>query len=494
MICLFKKVRYFVKSLDKMGYSIYNYNIMRKCVLSQIMKKGDTSFKMLTEGEGRSLLIIFIVLVCLSAYFSCSESAFSLMNKIRVKNMADEGNKKAKKALYISNNFEKALTTILIGNNIVNIAAASVATLIVMNALSKSTNIDEGAQSAISTVITTAIIFLFGEMIPKSLANDRPLWVSLRFSGITKFIMKLFTPLSAFFGMITKRITRLFKGDEEPSITEEELYDIIDTAEEEGVVDEDQSDLFKSAIEFSETTAENVMTMRGDIVGIDISLTNDEIMLIIRNTNHSRLPVYEGGIDNIIGTLPIRNFIKEYYKDPSLDIRTILIPPFFVKANAKIDDLLTVMRQHKFYLAVVSDEEGETIGIVTIEDFLEELVGEIWDEDDVVDHNFTKLGGNKFRVNTKMIVSDAFARMHCDEPENHIAVRPILSWIIETFGKIPDEGDSFTYRNLEITVDTVENGRVSHVEIRIMSDSEIAVENSAFADDDLKIVGGEDIL
>lgn len=457
------------------------------------MKKGETFFKMST-GEGRSLLIIiFIVFVFLSAYFSCCESAFSIMNRIRIKNMADEGNKKAKKALYISNNFEKALTTILIGSNIVHIAAASVATLLVLDILSKS-GLSEGAQSAIATVITTAIIFLFGEMIPKCLANDRPIWVALRFSALMNFIMKIFTPLSAFFGMISRSITRMFKGDEEPSITEEELYDIIDTAEEEGVVDEEQSELFKSAIEFSETTARSVMTMRDDIVGLDVSMTNDKIMLAIKETNHSRLPVYDGSIDNIIGTLPIRGFIKEYYKDPFLDVRSLLIPPFFVKANAKIDDLLTVMRQHKFYLAVVGGDSGETLGIVTIEDFLEELVGEIWDEDDIVDQNFTKLGGNKFRVNTKMIISEAFAKMHCDAPKEHIAQRPILSWIIETFGKIPDEGDSFTYENIEITVDTVENGRVTHVEMRIMSESEFSGENAPTETGDFKIVGGEDIL
>lgn len=435
------------------------------------------------DDVGRSL--IFVVLVIFSAYFSCSESGFSLMNKIRVKNMAEEGNKKAKRALYISNNFDKALTTLLIGNNIVNIAAASVATLIALNIL-KDTGLDESTQSVIATAVTTAIIFMFGEMIPKSFASDRPLWVSLHFSGLMKFFMKIFTPLSAFFGMISKSVTRLFKGNTEPSITEEELYDIIDTAEEEGVVDEDQSELFKSAIEFSETTARDVMTVRDDIIALSTSMTNDEIMLCIRQSNHSRLPVYDGDIDNIIGTLPIRNFIKEYYKDPALNIRNMLIPPFFVKEDSKIDDLLTVMRQHKFYLAVVSGTKGETLGIVTIEDFLEELVGEIWDEDDVVDNNFTKLGGNKFRVNTKMTAAVAFEKMHCDVPEPHIANRPILSWVIETFGKIPDEGDSFIYRDIEITIDTVEDGRVSYVEMRIMNSSELAAESSAFAD-------GEDI-
>lgn len=446
------------------------------------------------DGRSTSLLVtIFIILVIFSAYFSCSESAFSLMNKIRVKNMADEGNKKAKRALYISNNFDKALTTLLIGNNIVNIAAASVATLLTLKFLS-ATELDESTKSIIATVVTTAIIFMLGEMIPKSLATDRPLGVALHFSGIMTFFMKIFTPLSAFFGMITKSVTRLFKGNDEPSITEEELYDIIETAEEEGVVDEDQSELFKSAIEFSETTARDVMTMRDDILALDASMTNDQIMVTIKQSKHSRLPVYDGDIDNIIGTLPIRNFIKEYYKDPSLNIRTLLIPPFFVKSNAKIDDLLTNMRQHKFYLAVVSGERGETLGIVTIEDFLEELVGEIWDEDDVVDNNFTKLGGNKFRVNTKMTVKEVFSRMHCEIPEQHVANRPVLSWVIETFGKIPDEGDSFTYKNVEITVDTVEDGRVSYVEMRIMNDTEIAAGNSAFASDNAEIIGGEDIL
>ncbi len=421
--------------------------------------------------DGRSLLLIFIfaVLIIFSAYFSCSETAFSVVNKIRVKSMADDGNKRAKNLLYISNNFEKSLTALLVGNNIVNTAAASVATILGVTLLEDFIP-DDNLANIVITVSTTAIVFMFGEMIPKSLAADRPMAMALSSAGFMRFLMKLFTPLTAFFVMISNFFTRLFTKDDLPSITEEELIDIIDTAEEEGVMDEEQSDLFKSAIEFSDTSARDVMTMRDDIKGIDVSLSNDEIMRRIKDTNHSRLPVYDGDIDNIIGTLPIRSFIKAYYKDPQTDLRKMLIPPFFVRSDAKINDLLSIMRQHKFYLAIVSDESGKTLGLVTIEDFLEELVGEIWDEDDVVDKNFLKLGGNKFLINTRMTVSEAFSRMNCPPPDEHIANRPILSWIIETFGKIPDEEESFTYRNMEIMAATVENNRVSEVEIKINND------------------------
>lgn len=459
-------------------------------MLSQIVKKGDTFSIM--DGDSRSLLVIFIIFVLLCAYFSCTESAISRMNKIRVKSMAEDGNKKAKKALYISNNYEKALTTLLIGNNIANIAAASVATLLVMNMLENST-LDEGVKGTIATIATTFILFLFGEMIPKSFAGDRPIGAALACSPPLKFLMKILSPLAALFAKISSAITNLFKAEEEPSITEEELYDIIETAEEEGVVDEDQSDLFKSAIEFSDTTVKDVMTMREDICALDVSMPNREIMLKIRGANYSRLPVYDGDIDNIIGTLPIRSFIREYYKNPSLDVRSLLVPPFFVKTDAKIDDVLSVMRQHKFYLAAVSGANGETLGLVTIEDFLEELVGEIWDEDEIIDNNFQKLGGNKFRIITKMTVAEAFSRMKIAPPAPQIARRPILSWVVKEFGRMPEEEDSFSYENLEVTIDTVENGKVTFVEIKIIDEPQL--NNSAVpVEESMKIVGGEDIL
>lgn len=429
------------------------------------------------DGDSRSLLLIFILLVFFSAYFSSAESGYYLVNKIRIKNMADDGNKKAKNALFITNNFDSALSAILIGNNIVNIAAASVATLLAMRILKNST-LSEGTINILSTVCTTAIIFLFGEMIPKSLASDRPQTLSLSFARSLRVLMKVFAPLIKLVNVISEFFSRIFAGNESPSITEEELYDIIDIAEEEGVMDEEQSDLIKSAMEFSDITAADVMTAKEDIICIDVSSSNDAVMEAIKNTNHSRIPVYEKDTDNIVGTLPIRGFIKEYYKDPNVDLRSLLIPPFFVSLNSKIDDLLSIMRQHKFYLAIVSDDEGKTVGLVTIEDFLEELVGEIWDEDDVIDNNFVKLGGNKFLVNTRLTVSEVFERMNCDYPsDTHISKRPVLSWIIETFGRIPDEDESFIYKNLEITAKTVENNRVSEVEIRIIPEQELLDES-----------------
>lgn len=463
---------------------------MEAYAFANIRKKGDTFSIM--DGDSRSLLIIFIILVFLGAYFASTESAVSLMNKIRIKNMADEGNKKAKKALYVSNNFDKAITTLLIGNNIVHIAAASVATLLVMNLLSES-SLDDGAKGTIATVATTFIVFLFSEMLPKSFANDRPLGTALSLSGILKFLMKICAPLNVFFGKISSAASNMFKSEEEPSITEEELYEIIDTAEEEGVVDEEQSDLFKSAMEFSDTTVKDVMTMREDICALDVSMKNSDIMQAIRRSNYSRLPVYEGSIDNIIGTLPIRSFIREYYKNNNLDVRTLLVPPFFVRTDAKIDDALSVMRQHKFYLATVSGDNGETLGLVTIEDFLEELVGEIWDEDEAIDNNFQKLGGSKYRVSTRMTVSETFQRIRISEPPEHIAKRPILSWIIEEFGRIPEEDESFHYENIDVEVDTVENGKVTFVQIKVTDEPE-PTETDGSREDDIKIVGGEDIL
>ncbi len=430
------------------------------------------------SSDARSILwltLLFILFVIGGAYFGGAESAFSAMNKIRIKAKADDGNRHAKGAMYVSNHFENALTTLLIGNNITHIAAASIATLIATRAFGASDTV-----TLLCTVITTLIIFLFSEMIPKSFANDRSETMSLFAAPFLIFLMKLLFPIVWFFSIISKGISkltdRLFKVDKAPTVTEEELYDIIDTIEEEGVVNEEQGDLLKSALEFSETKVRDVMTMRQDICAVDASLPNDRILEIIKETNHSRLPVYLGDLDHIIGTLQIRNFIREYRKNPKVRIRELLIPPFPVSPDSPIDDLLSVMRQHRFYLAVVADENGKTLGLITIEDFLEELVGEIWDEDDVVDNDFVKLGGNYFQVNPKLLLSEICEKIGipCPEPKN--ASRPLLSIILERLGHMPQEEDGLRIGNLQITVETIEESRVSSVTIHLLSPEEIAAE------------------
>ena len=418
------------------------------------------------------LLIVFVALVSCSGYFSGAESAYTTLNKIRIKSQADEGDRRAKRALYITNHFERALTTILVGNNIVNIAAASVATVIATQLLSPS-GMDEDTINVICTVYVTVVVFVFGEMIPKSLAGDRSESIGLLFALPLRLLMKLFTPIVAVFSFLNKLVSRFFAAEEEPSITEDELYDILETVEEEGIVDEEQSDMLKSALEFSGTTAEDVMTVRQDIVSIDISMSNEEIKELIMHTTHSRIPVCNGDLDNIVGTLPIRAFLKEYLKNPELEIRSLLIPAFFVKATANIDDLLTVMRQHRYYLAVVIDDKASTIGIVTIEDFLEELVGEIWDEDDVVDPDFIKMGGNYFRVTSRMTVGEAYSRIGLPTPEQEVALRPLISFVIDYFGKMPEEEESFSYGGAELTVDEIKDHRLTQIVIHILDDEEV---------------------
>ncbi len=430
------------------------------------------------EGNGNSteiaiLVLLFVLFIVGGGYFGGSESAFSAMNKIRIKSKADNGDKKAKNAMFIANNFEKALTTLLIGNNITHIAAASVATLLA----SKFFDINNSVVSWVCTIVTTFIVFLFSEMIPKSYANDRSETTALTFSGSLRFLMKLLYPFAVFFewisGIFMKFVSKFVKNEQQPSITEEELYDIIDTIEEEGVMDEEQGDLMKSALEFSGTMAKDVMTMRDDICAIDASLPNEKLLKIIRESVHTRLPVYEDSLDNIIGIIQIRTFIKAYLKNPEVDIRKLVMPAFKVNPNAMIDDLLSEMRQHKFYLGIVS-ENGRTLGLVTIEDFLEELVGEIWDEDDVVDNDFVKLGGNRTQVNTHFKMGEIYRRLGINLRRSSDYDRPLLSIVIEHFGRLPEEEESFVYRNMEITIETVENNFVKYVVIRLLSPAEIA--------------------
>ena len=363
-----------------------------------------------------ALVIILLFLISYSAFSGSAESSFTSVNKIKVRSLADEGDKKAKKANYILNNYDRALTTLLVSNNLANIAISSVATLIALRIWRQffAENISEENFTVISTVITTLVLVLFGEIIPKTFGKDKSLDVARSVSGLLRLIMKILAPITAFFGLASKLATRFFSGEAEPSITEEELYDIIDTIEEEGVMDKTQSESLKSALEFSGTTVADVMTMRADIDAIDIKTKNEDIIQFIKKTNHSRIPVYSGDLDHVVGILYVRNLIKAYHKNPKVNVRTMLSEPFKVSGSEQIEDLLTVMRQHKITVAIVTEpQSGRTIGLVTIEDFLEELVGEIWDEDDIYDEEFISLGGNRYLVDAKLTVGEAMNRMGC---------------------------------------------------------------------------------
>ena len=438
------------------------------------------------------LWILFIVCIIGGAYFSATESSFSAVNKIKIKALSDDGNKRAKGVMYILGRFDMALTTLLLGNNVTKIAGASIFTILATDifreGLGKGDDfLDSFAFSMICSVMSTVIIFLFSEMIPKGFANDRSETVSLVSQSSLRFLMKILKPFSAFFGLISNFASKIVsKKEVEPSITEDELTEIIETAEEEGVVDEEQSDMLKSALEFAKTTAGDIMTMEKDIDYIRINATPTEILEAIRNTNYSRLPVLAEKSDRVVGILRTRNYLIEYKRNPNVKVRSIMKAPYRVYKDAKIDELLTNMRQHKLQTAMVLDNDKKVVGLVTIEDILEELVGEIFDEEDVVDQNFQTLGGNKYMVNTHMLMSAAYERMGIGLAPRAIASKPLLSFILETLGHLPEEDESFIYNNMEFTMKTVVDGRVTEVIIHIMDDDELLQRQSKNSVEEVK--------
>lgn len=330
------------------------------------------------DGGSSTLFILLFIFLAGAAYCASSEIAFASVNKIRLKNYAENGDKRAINAMYITVNFNKALTTLLIGNNITHIAFASVATLL-------STRLWGVESVKYTTIVSTFVVFLFSEMIPKSFGKANSTRIALAVSGSLRALMKILAPVAYFFTYISNCVSKLFPvKDSEPFMTEEELYDIIETANEEGVLDEDQHELVHSALDFDDITVGDIFTARKDIVALDINSSQEEILAIIKKYKYSRIPMYKDSLDNIVGILPVRKFLKAYIKNQTIDLKDMLLKPHYTMCNMPIDNVLREMSGKKIHMSIVVDDNSKTLGIVTVEDILEELVGDIWDEDDVV--------------------------------------------------------------------------------------------------------------
>ena len=339
------------------------------------------------DDGSRASLIFVLVLILMAAFFAVAETALSSVSKNRVKIAADRGDGRAKNALFVLDNFDRAITTLLICTNIVHIAAATIVTVAV-------TRIWGLSAVTLSTIVMTIVIFFAGEMLPKSIAKKNSMKFALATAGTVKFFMAVFKPLSALLTKIGQAAAAATGAEPEITVTEDELVDIIEDMEEEGSIDEDQSNLLQAAMDFDDTRVKKIMTPVEDMVGIDISAAPEDIYEIIKDSNHSRLPVYKDGRDNIVGMIQIRKYMKKYLKNRSYpNIRKLMDRVYFVGRNVKIDELLERMSRRKLNMAVIVGKDGKSLGIVTVEDILEELVGEIYDEEDNVPGNMK--GGDK---------------------------------------------------------------------------------------------------
>lgn len=395
-------------------------------------------------------IIVIFVMILLSAFFSASEISFNASNKMRLKKSAEAGSKTAALAYKISENFTSALSAILIGNNLANIAASTAATVITMSLLLKIGNTgSDSLASLIATLVMTFIILIFGEIVPKIIAKNNADTTVLWFAYPIRILTYILYPIVWLVMGLVKLLSKIWgkDSDEGPTVTEEELSSIIDTVEEEGVIDEDQSDLLQSTLEFRDTTVEEIMTPRIDMLAFDILDTPDEIHKVIESSHFSRIPVYEDSVDNIIGILYLNHYYRQAIDTPSLstdDIRALLMEPCFLHKTMKLPAALTILRERKTHIAIIVDEFGGTLGIVTMEDILEELVGDIWDESDEIVPEFVKTGENTYEVSGDMNIDDFFSEIEYEPRDFECEYTTMGGWAIERLNADPHVGDSFT--------------------------------------------------
>ncbi|MBQ6702478.1 MAG: HlyC/CorC family transporter [Clostridia bacterium] len=394
-------------------------------------------------------IIVVVLMVLLSACFSASEISFNTANKKRLKKAGDEGKKSAKLAYNIIENFNTALSAILIGNNLANIACTTAATVIAFSLIS-----NEGVASVASTVVMTVIILIFGEIVPKIVAKNNADVMVHGFAYIITVVKWILYPLVWLVMALIKGLEKLWGKDDEdaPTVTEEELSSIIETVEEEGVIDEDKKELLQSAIIFRDTTVEEIMTPRIDMLTFDITHSLEKLRKIAEESRFSRIPVYDESIDDIMGVL----YLNRYYRritgegvKNKTELRELLMEPLFIHKTMKLNKALNMLRERKTHLAIVVDEYGGTMGVVTIEDIHEELVGEIWDESDEIVTELVKTGNNTYEVSGDMNIDDFFAEIEFEPKEFECEYSTVGGWAIEMLNADPHLGDNFKYSDLD---------------------------------------------
>jgi len=404
--------------------------------------------------------ILLVILIALSAFFSASETAYTTVNKIRLQNYVDAGSKKAKTALFIAENYDRTLTTILIGNNIVNIGASSIATLLFVKLFGPS-----GA--AISTAVMTILILIFGEVLPKSFAKESSEKFALAFSRPLRILMTLFWPVVFLFIQLKKVAKHIspIKEEETPTVTEQELKFIVESIEDEGVLEKQESELVQHALEFDEKTVQEVLTPRVDMTTLDIEDDLQTNIGLVLTERFSRIPVCRGTSDRIIGILHTKDLLEALVRGDAIDLASMVQPAFFVYKTKKLSSLLTDFKRNKTHVAIVTDDYGGTVGMVTMEDLLEELVGDIWDEDEEIIRDFVRIDSQHFLISGDLTIRELFD--HLDLPfsnleSNHTSCG---GWALEALGHIPQAGEAFQFKNITLTIQEMDDQRVKKLSV-----------------------------
>ncbi|MBQ6833960.1 MAG: HlyC/CorC family transporter [Lachnospiraceae bacterium] len=411
---------------------------------------------------------IFIVLLLMgSAFFSGSEIAYTSLNKIKLKKENENAKGVQKVVHYIYNHYDRALSTILIGNNLVNIAATSLATVLAVNLASKlGDRITDDLASSIVTVVMTILILIFGEITPKMVAKRCNESIAKFAAYPLRVLMIVFFPAVALTTAIVNMLSFLWKRDEdeEVTITEEEFENILDTVEDEGIIDENQTDLLQSALEFTDQDAADILTPRIDVIGFEINDDMEYILKTISETQFSRYPVYERTVDHIVGVLYVKHLLKELMENENVELKELILEPIYIPKSMKLHAIMNEFRNSQTHMAVVADEYGGTMGIVTMEDVLEQLVGEIWDENDDIVNDWQEFSKVRFECSGDMNLSEFFDHLDMDEDELETDCTTVGGWSTEMIGAMPVEFDSFDYKQYTILVKHVdENHRISRL-------------------------------
>lgn len=396
------------------------------------------------------LSLVLVALLVMSSFFSASETAFSSVSVLRLKTYAENKKNGAVKALYINEHFEKALITILIGNNLVNIASTTIcAYMLSMTALSPT------LANILNTVVMTIIILIFGEILPKCKTKMDPEKFALKYSGLLYMIMKCLTPLSYLFLKLQAVLSKNAEVSKEPTITETELESIIDTMEEEGVIDSEDAELFQGVLDLSEKTAHDVMTPRVDVEAVELKDDIEKIKSVFIETQYSRLPVYDEDIDHIVGILSQKDFFTALLQNKKTDVKKLMVAPLLLNENMKINDLIRKMQKEKKHMAVIVDEFGGTGGIITLEDAIEEMVGEIYDEHDeeVVKESIIELGDDKYLIDAEVELSELFDKLEVEHLPQGSEHSSLGTFIFELAESMPFEGQELTYDAVDEVVD-----------------------------------------